>query len=114
MNVDRASIERDAAETGFTPAMIEKVVRLLQREHRREVSSLRLRAWRVIEPLSQPAPAEREFTERLQEGELVPELLSPADARLADRLRVHPVLIWKAENTRAHRGRRTGAAEEAP
>jgi len=65
----------------------------------------------VIEPLTRPMPAEREFTERLQRGELVPELLFPRDAPLAERIRAHPALLWKTENARAHRAGRGGDSE---
>lgn len=87
---------------------------MLRREHRPEAAGLRARAWRVVEPLTRPTPAEREFTERLQDGELVTELLFPEDARLADRLRAHPALLWKVENARAHRAGRGGATEKNP
>lgn len=66
-------------------------------------TELRVRAWDVIAPLASPTPSEREFTERLQEGQLLPEVLFPDDARMAERVRLHPALQWKAENARAHR-----------
>jgi predicted nucleotidyltransferase component of viral defense system len=76
---------------------------MLRADARIEVAELRMRAWEVIEPLTQPTPPEREFTQRLQEGELLPGLLFPNDARVAERIRLHPALQWKAENARAHR-----------
>jgi hypothetical protein len=76
---------------------------MLRADARIEVAELRMQAWEVIEPLTQPTPPEREFTQRLQEGELLPGILFPDDARLAERVRLHPALQWKAENGRAHR-----------
>ncbi len=47
---------------------------------------------------------EREFLERvLERGEIVPELLTD-DSDLAERIRQHPQLRWKALNVREHRG----------
>ena len=48
---------------------------------------------------------EREYTVRLQRGELQPELLFPDDEQLAATLRAHPVLRWKAQNAREHASR---------
>lgn len=84
---------------------------MLRTQQRMEVAELRARAWRVIEPLTRPSPAEQEFTERLQGGDLLPEILLPDDARMAERIRLHPALRWKAENARAHRAR--GGRERA-
>jgi len=47
--------------------------------------------------------AEREFSRRIQEGDLRPELLFPRDARMVARLRAHPVLLWKVQNARERR-----------
>lgn len=68
---------------------------------------LRRDAWQVLRPLLDLDPAEREFTDRLQAGELVPELLFPRDTKkMAALLRGHPALAWKASNARAaNRGR---------
>jgi predicted nucleotidyltransferase component of viral defense system len=58
-------------------------------------------AWRALGPLLDLDAAEREFTDRLQTGELAPELLFPADKKTAALLREHPALLWKAQNARA-------------
>jgi hypothetical protein len=75
---------------------------MLRTGERVEAAELRTRAWEVIEPLTRPTPSEREFTERLQLGELLPGILFPDDARMAERICLHPALQWKAENARAH------------
>jgi hypothetical protein len=49
------------------------------------------------------AGEEREFTDRLQEGELCPELLFPDDTEMAGLLARHPALLWKVKNAREHR-----------
>ncbi|MEW6074655.1 MAG: nucleotidyl transferase AbiEii/AbiGii toxin family protein [Planctomycetota bacterium] len=47
---------------------------------------------------------EAEFLERIHErGEIAPELLTD-DARLQQRIRSHPGLLWKTLNVRRHRG----------
>ena len=44
------------------------------------------------------SPNEQEYVERLQSGDLMPELLFPQDREMADRLRHHPALLRKAKN----------------
>lgn len=51
--------------------------------------------WSVLAPLVKLDDAEREFTNRVNAGELSPELLFPNDNELADRLKRHPALQWK-------------------
>ncbi|MBI4311982.1 MAG: nucleotidyl transferase AbiEii/AbiGii toxin family protein [Chloroflexi bacterium] len=58
-------------------------------------------AWPLIEPLLHLSSAEQEYVDRLQRGELLPELLFPDDLELAERVRRHPVLLWKAQNAAA-------------
>jgi hypothetical protein len=67
-------------------------------------NELREKAWAVLEPLLTLTPAEREYTDRLQTGDLRPELLFPADPETAGRLTRHPALLRKAKNARRHRG----------
>lgn len=66
---------------------------------------LRRETWDAIGPLLTLDDAEREFTDRIQRGENVPELLFPDDEELATRLQQHPALLWKAQNARAARRR---------
>jgi len=75
---------------------------------RPSAASLRKESWSVLAPLLELTPIEIEFCDRLQEGELRPELLTFEDPEIVDRLRRHPALLWKAENARVHsrRGRR--------
>ena len=74
--------------------------RVLIGKDRPNASFLRERAWEVVEPLLQLTEAEREFTDRIQGGDLAPELLFPDDPEITDRLRRHPALLWKVENAR--------------
>jgi predicted nucleotidyltransferase component of viral defense system len=64
---------------------------------------LRSAAWRVMAPMLDLTDAEREFTDRLQRGELRPELIFGAQPGLAARAARHPGLLWKVENA-AKRG----------
>lgn len=47
--------------------------------------------------------AEREYIDRVQSGELHPELLFPDDEELVGRLRNHPALLWKIDNITRHK-----------
>ena len=72
---------------------------------RPEASALMERAAAAVKAAVQyPTEPEREYTERLQRGELCPEILLPGEPALAARLARHPALLWKAHNSRRHRG----------
>jgi hypothetical protein len=78
---------------------------VLQRGDRPSAELLREEAWRVVEPFLHLTPAEREYSDRIQSGELRPELLFPDDQETARRLASHPALLWKARNSREHAAR---------
>ena len=62
------------------------------------------RALGVVLPLSEN---EKGFLDRLLDhGEIAPGFLT-ADAELAERIRQHPLLEWKAVNVRRHKGKET-------
>jgi predicted nucleotidyltransferase component of viral defense system len=67
--------------------------------------ALRQGAFAVVGPLLRLTAAEREFSRRIQEGDLRPGLLFPRNAPMSTRLRSHPVLLWKVENARTRRQR---------
>ncbi len=75
---------------------------MLIRGERPKASSLREAAWAVLSPLLALSSPEREYCERLQRGELVPELLFPGNAEIAERARRHPGLQWKAQHAGEH------------
>jgi len=81
---------------------------MLAQSDRITAADLDDRAWDVLSPLLTLGTAEREYAERLQIGELRPELLFPDDGEMADRVRRHPALLWKAQNAREHAARRRG------
>ena len=70
-----------------------------------DIGELLERGWALVEPFLDLEEREREFVDRIQLGELCPELLFPDRPELADRLRQHPVLLWKAQNAAAQRRR---------
>jgi hypothetical protein len=74
---------------------------------------LREDAWNVVAPLLHLDDREREYTERLQVGEILPALLFPDDADLCDKLARHPALLWKAKNAAEHarKGSETAGGE---
>ena len=67
--------------------------------------ALRAEAWLAVMPFLDLTLYEREYCERLQLGELRPELLFPDGGDLADRVRRHPALLWKANNAGQHAAR---------
>jgi predicted nucleotidyltransferase component of viral defense system len=75
---------------------------MLAASARPKAADLRAAAWAVVGPLLELTPAEREYTDRIQVGELRPDLLFPDDEGLAARVARHPALLWKAENARSH------------
>jgi hypothetical protein len=76
---------------------------MLAESERPRAADLREAAWAVVGPLLELTPAAREYTDRIQVGELRPDLLFPDDEELASRVGRHPALLWKAENARRHR-----------
>lgn len=62
-------------------------------------------AWPVVEPLTRLSEPEREFVDRMQDGDIRTELLFPDDPEMQQRLAGHPALLWKAQNAREHRER---------
>ena len=60
-------------------------------------------AWAIVAPLVNLSAAEREYVDRIQAGELCPELLFPDDGVMSKRLRRHPALLWRVENAKRHR-----------
>lgn len=86
-------------------AVAAKLHPLLRENDRPPAAELKAQAWNVIAPWLELSEAEREYSLRIQHGEFRPELVFPDDPPLADRLRQHPALLWKAENARRHHGR---------
>ena len=74
---------------------------LLRQEQRPSAEELRKAATQFVGPWLKLTAAEREYVERLQKGELNPELLFPQDPDMADKLRHHPALLWKAKNAQS-------------
>jgi predicted nucleotidyltransferase component of viral defense system len=68
--------------------------------------SLRDACWSIVSPLLDLDESEIEFCDRLQRGELAPELLAFEDPAIGERVRRHPALLWKAENAREHARRK--------
>jgi len=81
---------------------------MLARSDQPTAAELRQAAWDVLQPLVRLDEAEREFTDRLQLGDLKPELLFPDRPDIARRVRYHPALLWKVENARRWQARHGG------
>jgi predicted nucleotidyltransferase component of viral defense system len=69
--------------------------------------SLTARAKEVLRPMLDLDEAQTEYVARLQFGEYRPELLLPFDLDLANRLKLHPALLWKAKNAKEFHSKRT-------
>jgi len=83
-------------------AINEQLVPMLHRDEQPVANELKEQAWSVLEPLVTLDDEEREYIDRVQAGELLPELLFPDDEELINRLRRHPALLWKIENVQRH------------
>jgi Nucleotidyl transferase AbiEii toxin, Type IV TA system len=87
----------------LSPAQIEIQLRpVLPEGVHPAAEELRDSAWRTVAPFVALDEAEREFSRRLQRGELLPELLFPENPEIAERPWRHPPLLWKAHNARQH------------
>ncbi len=67
-----------------------------------EFDSLKSEAWEILEAFTILNDDEQEFVNRLQKGELLPELLFPDSNELQELIRTHPPLLWKVQNAREH------------
>lgn len=89
----------DRLERATDAAIAEQLHPMLARRDSPPAGSwLREQAWQAVAPLVQLTDAEREFTDRLQSGDLRPELLFADQPDLAARVGRHPGLLWKAQN----------------
>lgn len=94
---DRSRLDR------LSPALIEMQLKpVLPDGALPAAEELRDSAWRTVAPFVALDEAEREFSRRLQRGELLPELLFPDSPVIAERLQRHPPLLWKTHNAREH------------
>ncbi|HEX9819721.1 MAG TPA: nucleotidyl transferase AbiEii/AbiGii toxin family protein [Methylomirabilota bacterium] len=57
----------------------------------------------VMSTLAALSDPEKEYVERIQWGEFKPELVVGDDPEMLERVRRHPMLLWKAENGRKRR-----------
>lgn len=119
-----------AQEIGFEARSLEKVIRLAELldgieslENLQDSLALKggtalnlifgppsREAWTVLSPLLELTEVERQFCDQLQAGTLQPDLLFPESPDIADRIRRHPALLWKAQNALGH----TSQARSSP
>ena len=81
---------------------------MLSSNERPTADALRREAWNVVGPFLTLSDPEREFTDRIQYGELEPALLLPGEPALVERIQRHPALLWKAQNAREHAAKKGG------
>jgi hypothetical protein len=104
---------RDRLDRVDDASIEQQLVPMLSGSSRPARAELAQRAWSVLEPILELSSNEREYCDRLQQGELRPELLFPDDEAMAQRFREHPALLWKAQNARAHHARTRAAGRGA-
>ncbi len=91
----RASLSHGEFEEALVPV-------LRGEEHpQRETLSAALAP--VMTCLATLSDSEKAYIERIQWGEFQPELVVDDDPELLERVRRHPMLLWKAENGRKRR-----------
>ncbi len=93
---------RDRFERVTDRSIQEQLIPMLRNDEHSTATELKEQAWSVVEPLITLDETEREYTDRVHTGELLPELLFPDDERLAGQLKRHPALLWKVENVKQH------------
>jgi hypothetical protein len=71
------------------------------------VNDLVREAWAVVEPLMKLAANEKAFFDAIQAGDLRPDLLAGQEQSLVDRIGRHPAILWKIQNVREHKARKT-------
>lgn len=88
----------------ITDADVQRLLHpMLVKERAPTGEELRNAAAAVLEPFLDLTPEEREYCDRLQEGDFVPELLFPDEPDVAARVAKSPPLQWKALNARRNR-----------
>lgn len=68
-------------------------------------SDLIERSWDVISPFMKLGDNETKYIASIQQGELFPELLFTDDPEEGKRMALHPAILWKLVNVRAHLAR---------
>jgi|GEM_PF-3000733 len=86
-------IERDITE---------KLVPLLTSGKAASVKAILERTRQVIEPFLSLSEVEDKYVEAIMKGELSLSLLFPQDKEEAERLALHPALLWKMANVKRH------------
>ena len=89
-------------------AIAEQLVPMLAGDSRPTRLELAQRCREVLEPLLELTEPEIEYCDRLQRGELRPELVFGDGEPLAELIKAHPALAWKALNARRHSSRQEG------
>jgi hypothetical protein len=67
-----------------------------------QTSDLIERSWAVISPFMMFSDNEEKYIASIQRGELYPELLFADEPEEGQRMALHPAILWKLVNVRAH------------
>lgn len=90
-----------------------KLVPMLSKETPVLVEDLCKHAKKSLAPLLDLDDAEKEYTERIQYGDYLPELLFPDELEFAEKLKKYPAVLWKVKNAREFHKRDTDELHEA-
>lgn len=79
-----------------------EVGRFLRKDEKMDYDEILARASSFAVSLLNLSDDERRYVDAAGNGVLKPELLLPGDEAFCDRLRNHPAILWKIQNTREH------------
>jgi len=103
VSLEDVAYDEGEIEIQLRPVLREGAIRQQSEDWGRRLVEECRQALSVVLPFN---AGEREFLDRLLDrGDIVPDLLT-GDQDLAQRITRHPMLEWKAENVRQHKGRK--------
>ncbi len=98
---------RERLETRVTAQIIaEQLIPMVMAGTRADPQTLIDDSWSTVAPFMTLSDNETRYLAAVQNGELHPELLFPADSGEARRMAAHPALAWKLVNVRDHLARK--------
>ena len=94
---------RDRIEEHVTDRIIaEQLIPMLMKDAPLQPKILMERSWAALSHLMTLEEKEAEYIDALENGALHPELLFPHNPEEAERVALHPAILWKLINVRTH------------
>lgn len=98
-----STYHRERLESHIDDRVIaEKILPLLAGNPALKARTLIQKAWSVVKPFMELTASEKEYLQRINEGVLRPEILFPGNPKDSAKFAVHPAILWKVANVRAH------------